>query len=243
MKTDLRHLRAYLHAMEYSFEKKPVVHIPQPVITLSRQRGAQGSLIAHKTAEFLNRKSLDKRPWIVLDRSLAQLVADDHHLSQQISDFLTDEQKASIRDRVEQLVGLQPSRWTVVEKMTQTIMRLAEMGRVIFVGRAANIVTAHLPQVCHVRIVGSMDRRVQRVAESMKLSPKEAHALVCKADADRADFVSRYFHVDVSDPTLYDLTINSDGVSVGKAALLIVQLLPKPDDLPKEVHPTGHASL
>ncbi len=77
MKGDLHHLRAYLRAMEYSFEKEPVIDISQPVITVSRQKGAEGSLIAHKIAEFLNTAVEDKRPWIVLDRGLAQLVEED----------------------------------------------------------------------------------------------------------------------------------------------------------------------
>lgn len=110
MKNDLHYLRAYLRALEYDFEKKSSTGaVPQPVITISRQRGALGKVIARKTAEILTRQSQGKEPWAVIDRSLAQRVLDDHHLSQHIGRFLTDEQVASIRDRVEAMVGLQPS--------------------------------------------------------------------------------------------------------------------------------------
>lgn len=237
MKTDLRHLRAYLRAVEYSLDKPVVVDTPQPVITISRQRGAQGKLIAQKTAEFLTRRSRGKQPWIVIDRSLAQRVMEDHHLTQRIGHLLTEEQTVSIQERLEEMLGLRPSRWTVVEKMVQTIMRLAEIGRVIFVGRAANIITAHLPQACHVRIVGSVECRVQRIMEAMSLTHAEAHTLARKVDQDRARFVSSYFHASVEDPAHYDLTINTDRIPIEKAVLLIAQLLPEPDDSEKGVEP------
>ncbi|HUB66328.1 MAG TPA: cytidylate kinase-like family protein [Candidatus Methylacidiphilales bacterium] len=227
MKTDLRHLMAYLRAMEYSMEETPAVDAPKPIITISRQRGGLGTIIAHKTADFLTQQSNGKEPWVVVDRSLAQRVMDDHHLSERLSRFFTEGQTASIQDRVEEMLGLQPSRWTVVEKMAQTMMHLAEIGRVIFVGRAANLVTAHLPQAYHVRVIGSLERRVQRVMESEKLSKADAEALVRKSDYDRSHFVSNYFHVKPDDATLYDLTINTDRVSAEKAVLLILQLLPK----------------
>jgi len=226
MKTDLCHLIAYLKAQEYSAEGPPALKIPQPIITISRQRGANGKLIAREMADFLTKQSRGNQPWVVVDKSLAQRVMEDHHLTQRISHFLTEEQTESIGDRVEEILGLQPSRWTMVAHMAQTMMRLAEIGRVIFVGRAANIVTAHLPQACHIRIIGSVECRVQRVMESSNLSQEEAQAQVRKADYNRAHFVSSYFRVNVDDPLHYDLTINTDRISVEKAIHLIIQLLP-----------------
>ena len=83
--------------------------------------------------------------------------------------------------------------------MAQTILRLAGIGRVIIVGRAANLVTVHLPQARHVRIIGSMERRVARVMECENLSHADAQPLVQKVDDNRAHFVSSFFHVNIDD--------------------------------------------
>jgi cytidylate kinase len=229
MKTDLRYLRAYLRAQEYSFENPPAVNHVKPIITISRQRGAWGKSTAQKLAEYLTSKTHDNQPWVVIDRSLAQHVMEDHHLSLEICRFLTEEQAASIRDRVEKTLGLSPAKWTAVEQMAHTMMQLAQMGHVIFVGRAANIVTAHLPLACHVRLIGSLEHRVRQVMESMHLSRADAETEVKNADYNRAHFVSSYFHAKIEDPTRYHLIINTDLVSIEKAVLLIGQLVPISD--------------
>lgn len=226
MKTDLHHLMTYLRAQEYSMNRAAVEIPPKPVITISRERGSQGSLIARKTADFLTKQSHDSQPWAVIDRNLAEHVMNDHHLSERIGHLFTEERAAFISARVEKMLGFQSPQQTEVEQMTQIIMRLAEMGRVIFVGRAANVITAHLTQACHVRIFGSFERRVQRVMKSDKLSQLDAETLVQEADYHRSHFVSDYFGEKVENPFLYDLIINTDRVSVDKAVLMISQLLP-----------------
>ncbi|HEY0256924.1 MAG TPA: hypothetical protein VGC39_05740, partial [Candidatus Methylacidiphilales bacterium] len=79
MKNDLSHLMAYLRAAEYSHEIDPSVKSPKPIITISRQRGANGTLIAQMVAEHLTQKNREAQPWVVIDRNLTQHVMEDHH--------------------------------------------------------------------------------------------------------------------------------------------------------------------
>ena len=41
----------------------------------------------------------------------------------------------------------------LVHKTAKTILQLAEMGNVIIIGRGANVVTAHMNNIFHVRLV------------------------------------------------------------------------------------------
>lgn len=226
MKTNLRYLMSYLRAMEYSLDKMPAATAVRPVITFSRQKGAMGTLIAGKTAEFLTLEAGGKQPWAVVDKELVDEVIGNSPLCERISRFLSEEKAASVRDRVEEMLGLQPSRGAMVAKLAQVTLDLAEIGHVIFVGRAANVITARLPQAYHVRIVGSLENRVVRVAQANGSTRAEARAFVRKMDADRASFVSNYFQADIDDSTGYDLTINTDRLTVEKAVSLITRLLP-----------------
>jgi len=227
VKKDLSFLMAYLRASAYAHDLA-AVSAPKPVITISRQMGALGTTIGEKTAEYLTQGAKGSQPWIVVDKDLTRRVMEDHHLSEEICGFLSEEQAESARERVQHLLGMKPAKWTAVEKMAQTMMNLAQIGNVIFIGRAGNIVTENLPQARHIRLVGAPDQRVKRTMEARNLSRGEAESLVRKTDYDRAHFVSNYFRASIEDPRRYHLVINTDRVSVEKAVALIVQLLPAP---------------
>ncbi len=221
MQTERSHLIAYLNA-----------HRPQgpeplpwnPVVTLSRQRGAGGSIIAHQAAALLGQRG-DKKPWIVMDDVLARRVVEDHDLPKQIAQFLDEKQTALVTDLIEELVGLHPSRWSLVEHMAQTILHLSHIGHVIFVGRGAHVVTAGSPQAYHVRIIGSLEKRIERVMEARHFSYPDAQRHVEQTDYDRSKFVAKYFHHRIGDPRGYHLIINTDRVSFDGAAKLITELV------------------
>ena len=108
-----------------------------------------------------------------------------------------------------------------MQETTETILRVAEMGNVILVGRGANVILAHLPQAFHVRLVASVESRVANVAEARGLSKKAAKAWVEAEDKARQRFLRRYFQVDVADPLLYSLVVNTDRVPIEEAARVV----------------------
>ena len=205
-----------------------------PIVTISRQRGAGGQAIAVRAAEILTTMSHGTYPWIVVDKDIAAHVVADHHLPKRISSFFSDEQALSISDHIEGLLGISVPGATMIEKMTQTVVRLARLGHVIFIGRAAQIITAKFPRAAHVRIIGSLDRRVERLVEKKQCSWDEAAAEIRTIDDQRHDFVSTHFHADVNDPTHYDMIFNTDRLSVEESAHLIAQLVSSPDFRDKE---------
>ncbi len=117
----------------------------------------------------------------------------------------------------------------MIEKMMETMIHLARIGHIIFVGRAAHLITAKYPRAVHVRVVGSLEARARRVAASKGALWDETMAEVKKVDYQRKHFISTYFHVDLDDPTLYDMIFNTDRISVEEAARLIAHLVSAPD--------------
>jgi cytidylate kinase len=231
MKTDLSHLMTYIVALNYSKEEATTTLAapPKPIVTISRQRGARGKFIAEKTAALLSREGEADPPWLVVDRSLAQRVMEDHHLSAEICRFLTEEQAMTIHDRLAHLLHLHASSEKTLEKMMQTALRLAEIGHIIFVGRAAHVVTARHPRAYHIHIIGSFERRVEEVMAAGRERRFDAELEVRKADHDRACFASSFFHINLEDPFQYHLTINSDRMSDDTAARMIADLVLAPE--------------
>jgi cytidylate kinase len=205
-----------------------------PLVTISRQRGAEGQAIAFRTAEILTEMSRGLCPWIVVDKDIAERVIEDHHLPKRISSFFTDEQTLSIEEHIEGIFGISVPAATRIQDMTRTIVDLARLGHVVFVGRAAQVITAKFPRAVHIRIIGSFDRRVERLAERKQCSRDEAVTEVKTVDNQRRHFVSTHFHSDLDDATRYDMIFNTDRVSIEEAARLIAQLVSSPDFREKE---------
>lgn len=203
-------------------------------ITISRQSGCGGHAIAEKLCAYLQRHSPgDAAPWTLFDRNLVEKVIEDHHLPERIAHYMPEDRVPELNDIMDELFGLHPSAWTLAEKTAQTILHLCELGNTIILGRGANIITAKLPHVIHVRLIASIERRIKHMQYFEELGSKEAAARVHTEDLGRARYVRKYFHVDIDDPLFYHLTINTDLVSFDDAARLIGDLA-----LNRRINPT-----
>jgi cytidylate kinase len=198
---------------------------PKPrklAITLSRQTGAGALIVAEGLADFLQAHApKDSRPWTVFDRNLVEKVLDDHHLPAKLAQFMPEDRRSEIADIVEELLGLHPPSWTLVRQVTETILKLADLGNVILVGRGANVITNRLPHVFHVRLVGSLEQRVARVQEHMHLNAKAAAEHIATEERGRERYLQKHFRADINDPLSYHLVINTDRVPLDEATRII----------------------
>jgi cytidylate kinase len=201
---------------------------PQPLaITISREVGAGGRTIAELLGQRLT--AAEKRPatspWAVFDANLARHVLEDHKLPPNLERFITEDARLlPVEAIVEEVLGLHPSAWTLVQHTTQSILRLAGLGRTILVGRGANIITASLPNVFHVRLVAPLATRIRHTAKFYHLSETEASKFVREQDQARRRYVRRHFNCEIDDPTLYDVTLNTGRLDFARAADVIALL-------------------
>ncbi len=196
-------------------------------ITISREVGAGGRTIAELLGQRLTaaEKTPAASPWIVFDASLAKQVLEDHHLPPNLERFMTEDARLlPVEAIVEEVLGLHPSGWTLVQHTTKTILRLAGLGHTILVGRGANVITARLPNVFHVRLVAPYATRIRHAAAFYHLSEAEAAKLVREQDQARRRYVRRYFNSEIDDPSLYDVTLNTGRLGFARTAEAIAQL-------------------
>jgi CMP/dCMP kinase len=196
-------------------------------ITISREVGADGRTIAELLGQRLTaaEKTPATSPWIVFDASLAKQVLEDHNLPPNLEQFITeDAQLLPVEAIVEEVLGLHPSGWTLVQHATQTILRLAGLGHAILVGRGVNIITARLPNVFHVRLVSPLAIRIRHTAAYYHLSEADAAKLVREQDHARRRYVRRYFNSEIDDPSLYDVTLNTGRLGFARTAEAIAQM-------------------
>jgi cytidylate kinase len=194
---------------------------PKPAITISRQEGAGGLTVASNLADYLQTHMSSHEVWTVFSQHLVDKVLEEHHLHKGVGDFMKEGHKSMLTDALEEFLGLHPSTWTLVEKTNATILRLAQIGNVILVGRGAGVVTRELKNVFHVRLVGSLERRIERAQKVFSLDHKAAIDYIKKKDRARKRYVKDNFDRDIEDPLLYHVTINTDLVQYDEAARLI----------------------
>src|SRR6185369_11824854 len=96
------------------------------------------------------------------------------------------------------------------------------------IGRGGNVVTRKLNYVFHVRLVGSVPKRLERLQQSNQLDKKSALEFIHCEDRGRARYLKKYFNTDPNDPLLYHLVINTDLVSCEGAARLIGDAVTRP---------------
>jgi len=193
----------------------------RPAITISRMTGSGGRTVAAKLAEYVQTKVPGHAPWTVFDRKLVAQVLEEHHLSKRLAEYMPENHKSMLTDIFEELLGLHPSSWTLVHQTADTILHLAQLGNVILVGRGANIVTSKLGNVFHVRLVGSVERRTERVQQVYELDRRSALEFLKKEDRGRKRYLKEHFEKDIDDATLYDLIVNTDRMGYDETARLI----------------------
>ncbi len=99
-------------------------------VTISRQAGCGALVVANKLAEILQQRGpADAPSWTVFDRNLMDKVLEDHNLPKWFAKFLPEDRLSELQDIIDELFGLHPPSWTVVEQTAETILQLADLGK------------------------------------------------------------------------------------------------------------------
>ncbi len=188
-----------------------------PFLTVSREAGSGGTEVARSVGERLG--------WKVLGHELMQDLAHELELDPRLLELMDE---THIGWFSETLLNLFNSRLVLqgsyVSMLSRSIALAACDGRVVIVGRAANLVLPPEPGL-RVRIVAPRGLRVAAVADREGLDPRDAGDRLDEIDASRADFVRRHFHTEVADSHHYDLVIDTARLGIDGAADLIYRAL------------------
>ena len=215
-----RYIESHTQKTEISFSKREIY----PCITISRQTGAGAKPVCEKLINIMDEYSEPEGvKWAFFDKSLIEKVLEDHKLPKQISEFMQEGKYKHLSSVVYELLGLKPAEWTLIHKTTETILQLARMGNVVIVGRGANIITSKLSNAFHIRLVASMEKRIEHMKKLMGFTEKEALNYIKKEDENRKRYLKSYFNVDIEDPLLYHMVVNTDLLTHKGAAYLIAE--------------------
>jgi cytidylate kinase len=188
-----------------------------PVVTISREPGSGGRIIAQKLAAKLNVE--------VFHQEVLHEMARRAEVSEQMLATMDQRGLSILEDWISSLVydrHMWPDEY--LKHLMNVIGTIGKHGGAVVVGRGANFI---LPpeQRFRVRITAPQRFRIRKVAHEFTLSEDDARRRVIKTESDRKAFIRKYFNADIADPDNYDLTINTKNLGVDPAADLIAAAL------------------
>ena len=191
-------------------------------VTISRQAGCGALNIAEKLAAYLQQHAPPPNaPWTIFDRNLMDQVLADHNLPAYLAKTLPEDRMSALEDMLAEIVGARPTVQKLVLQTTETVLKFADLGGVIIIGRGANIITARLTHVLHVRLVAPLADRIERICRDEHKTPAEARKFCVEEEQSRARYLKTYFNTDIDDPLGYHLIINTSRVGFDQTARLI----------------------
>jgi cytidylate kinase len=191
---------------------------PGFTIALSREAGANGSLVARAVGEQLG--------WAVYDRELLQRVAEEMGLLASLVEGADEKTKNWLAKYLQTLSRTAPvvSGIGYARHLAETLLSLAAHGECVVVGRgAAQVLPA--ATTLRVRLVAPVADRVKTLQQRLGVTQEEAARRVARMDDERVRFVKEFFRKDAADQAQYDLILNSSRFSPSECAALIIEAL------------------
>lgn len=195
-----------------------------PFITISRQAGSGSKELAEEIVRQIGGK-LDPHSaegWEIFDQELCELMADDNKVGSSLQDLITEEYHSEIEELVYDMVRGTSRQYRTYKKVFEIVRALGLLGKVIIIGRGGAHVCHDMPLGVHIRLVGSEARRVEKLAELMKLTSADALKKVRELEKGRARLVKDFFNRDINDPMAYHAVFNIDVLTTSEIAALIV---------------------
>ena len=181
-----------------------------PVITISREPGSGGRIVATVLAEKIG--------FDLFHQEIINEMAESAQVSSRILKTLDEKGLSVLEEWITSLVDnrhLWPDQY--LRHLMKVIGTIGKHGSAVIVGRGANFVLPPEGRI-RVRIVAPLDVRVENVSSNFEVSVEDAKRHIIRTESERRAFIRKYFNADITDPINYDLVLNTGTLSIEAAA-------------------------
>lgn len=198
-----------------------------PFVTISRQAGAGSRELAEDIVRQVRGTPLatDDVDWDIFDQELCQIIAENDQLECSLHDLLTEEYHSELHTMISDMVSGSARQFALYKKVFGVVRSLALIGNAVIIGRGGAHVCHDLPLGVHIRLVGSEEKRVAKLAALMHLQHDEAVRKVHELEKSRARLIRDFFDKDINDPSYYHAVFNIDILQPAEIAALIVHMV------------------
>ena len=142
--------------------------------------------------------------------------------------------KKSLIRRIREGKASKIERWSADDRTisiftADEVLDLAEKGNVLIRGWGATLLLRSVPHVPCIRVCAPLELRVKRLMERLETDDEAlARREIEVDDAARTTRMGEYFNVSWGDPTLYDLTLNTERVPIATCVEQVLAIAKSP---------------
>jgi len=190
------------------------------IVTISHQMGAGGPEIGMALAQRMGYRYVDQELIQDAVRRYGLIEAKASHL---------DESKPSLFERFDA-----ETRHYITILQT-TLLEFAEADNCVIMGRGGQWLLRGIPHVLRVRIIAPFEQRVRswirRTAEltGETPNPRAAADFVRRDDAEKAGRMRYLYEVDIGDPAIYDVVVNTEKLTHEAVVDMLERVLRRPE--------------
>jgi len=184
-------------------------------ITVSRETGSGGRLIAQMTAKKLGFKYYDK--------TIVEMLAKESKKRKSLISSLDEKGRSFVEETVNALFGKEClSGPAYLRSLTKVILALSGKKSCVLLGRGGNFILP-LEMTLKVRIIAPLKTRLENSVKHEGNTKQKAKEEIKRIHFNRKDFIKRYFGKDISNANYYDLVLNTKDISLKQATEIIVR--------------------
>lgn len=105
--------------------------------------------------------------------------------------------------------------------LTATILEHAQDGNLVYHGYAGHLLLTGISHLFRVRVIADMEFRIQAAMKQMNFKREEAIDYIGKVDKERSRWTYFLYGLEWQDPSLYDLVVNIEHMTLDDACEII----------------------
>jgi len=189
----------------------------QLIISVGREFGSAGHVIAEKLAEHFGLPYYDK--------NFLKEVLDDKGI--QDSEMHQYDEKHKRLGIYRAIRGMDSSPEAVIANMQfDFLKKKAENGEsFVIVGRCSESVLKDYPALVSIFVLGDKQEKIDRIMKHHNLSPKKADALRMEMDAKRKKYHNNHCETKWGDSRNYDISINSSKLGIEETMNILIDYI------------------
>lgn len=185
-----------------------------PIITVSREFGARGEALGRLLAEATG--------FSFWDDELVHAIAEESGANEALLKSLDEHSRNALEDSIEgAFLGGNYMGSDYLRRLMKLIHTIAAHGSGIVVGRGAHYAVAR-DLALSVRVVAPLEERIRGYAERQGIDERRARQTVEREDQARRAFIRRNFSRDPSNPSDYDVTVNTGSFPLERTAAIVL---------------------
>jgi len=179
------------------------------VITISREFGSGGDVVARQVAHALDFHFVDQKFVSTILGQYGYVEFDKEYANLPTFWERFDAQREKHRD-------------VMMSMLNRVIRAIAHHGNVVILGRSGFEILGGFSDVLHVRLQAPFPVRVKRIMEEQQITAEQAESAVKQSDKVRIAFVEEFYRVPWNAIHAFDLVINTGKIAPATAITWIV---------------------